>query len=274
METQVYKKEYEELRDILVNQLPKYGCDPPNIDRWNRVRLSLSDAERRQQQIRELTENDPNDMLAMGQKLTNEIRTVKAENAGWGLALGKKLDELYEKVEKLIVASQGGNDLENHLGPSVGQLISEIAGINGLKKPLFQLLSGLHDEKRLTTFRDQLKEHVDHSLAMQTQDIKKEIKESTEPIANQLKEVTQILHSFSQASNGKEAVKEKEKETGDADLVDVSHASNGQEAVKEQKNRNGDADLDDDLSTINLELLNIDAADQELQQEIAEPVGH
>jgi vacuolar-type H+-ATPase subunit D/Vma8 len=254
METKDYDKEYEELYDCLVNQLPKYGCDPANIERWKMEQLSPRDVERRRQQIEELTENDRSDMLVFAKQLTGEIRNAKAENTEWGSALGKKVDEMCEKVEKVLrEVSRGGEDVENHLGAGVRQLVGMIFNINGLKTLLYQMLSKLHDEEStkvlLTTFRDQLKKHVDQSLAMHSQDIMKVIKESTEPIS---KKMDKVLRTFDE----------------------LSPASYGKEAAKEQKKGNGDADLDDDLSTINWRLLNFDGADQELQQEIVEPVRH
>jgi hypothetical protein len=239
IETELYDKEYAELHKLLVEQLPKYsGCTPPDIERWTRISLTDAMVASRQQEIRELTENDQSVMLALAEKLTKEIQNARTENNTIRSAIGKKLEGLCGDVQWLMVASRRGEDTENRLGASVGRLVDAIANVDGLQSSLFKVLSRLDDEEfirgPLNDIRDQLTQHFDTSLAEHGREMKqshgdhaaavigdltKVIVENTGKVIDRVDQVDQKLVTLSDATVGKEAAEKERKRKEEADMV-------------------------------------------------------
>jgi hypothetical protein len=157
IETELYNKELQELREILVNQLPKYGCDTPNIDRWTTAHIASSDDEvtSRQVKLRKLTENDKSDMLIVAEQLIKNITM--------SLAMDKELEGLCGEVAEQLQASSQGKDTDNSLGASVGRLVDMLVSRNPrMQNSLFQLLSRL--DGPLNDFGDKLKKEFENYM--------------------------------------------------------------------------------------------------------------
>jgi hypothetical protein len=200
IETALYDKEYQELHVILVDELPKFGCHAPNLERWTERPILLDEVTRLAQKVRELIENDRDNMMIVGELLTKEIEKARAENVTMSSAIDVKLVVLCEEFAVLAEASRRGEDDMNRLGSSVGRLVDVMGGIAEFKNSVSELLLKLDDENLirgpLNDIQVQLKQHFDLNLAAQREntavvvgDLTRVIEENTNKVIDSVKQI-------------------------------------------------------------------------------------